>query len=99
MEVCIMENNRNKNDAGKSIKETLITIFSVVLYITYSLIKGITETVRHPSGKGVAKLIKGIFLITSAVILIVLAITLWPLTLAIIVTGAIVIFGLSCLAP
>ena len=73
-----MENSKNKKNAGGGIKETLITIFSVLMYVMYSLVKKVIETVKHPSTTDITKVIKGIFLIMGAIIVIVLAITLWP---------------------
>lgn len=81
-----MKNDKDKKDTGGGIKDALITIFSVVLYIVYSLVKNIIEAVKHPSPTSIIKALKDIFFIMGAVISLVIAITLWPLTLAIIAT-------------
>jgi hypothetical protein len=78
-----MENNMDKKNTGEDTKNTLITIISVLVYIVYSLVKKSFEAIKSFN-------IKGIFAIVVGIALLILAITFWPLTLAIIATAILI---------
>ena len=86
-----MENNMDKKNTGEGIKNTLITIISVLVYIVYELAKGFIGVIKQLAEKGI---INCILTITGAFILIIIALVLLPYIIEPVI---IIIFAILCL--
>lgn len=84
-----MENKKNEN-LGSEIKNALMTIISVLVYIIYKLSNKIMEVIKHPVKEEA-------FPIVGVVLLIIAAIVFWPVSLAVIIT--LILFFLGIFGP
>lgn len=84
-----MENDKKNMNTDGGIKNTLVTIFSVLIYIAYRLVKGISGfikgfpmSIKDIPGYGKQFKKSGICSIIFVIIIIVLAIVFWPVTIS-----------------